>query len=252
MFWVAEVEADGRDVEAGRGGVADMELVPGIHLVDGVTSNVYVIVEGDELAIVDTGLPGSGPKILEYVRKLGHGPERVRRILLTHQHPDHVGGAAALAAATGAEVVAHPLDAPAIAGKAAWQLPRNVLVAGMLRLFFLPRVRTVAVTRTVEDGETLPVFQGDGGLRVVATPGHTRGHVAFYAPGRRLLFAGDAYVHQGERVAPPPRMVTMDMEEAKRSMVRLAALELDASLPGHGTPMTTGSGARLRDAVKGW
>lgn len=248
MLW----DAERHELSTAKLGVASMELLPGIHLVDGVFSNVYVIVEEDELTVVDTGFPGSGPKILDYVRKLGRGPETVRRILLTHQHADHVGGAAALAAATGAEVIAQPLDAAAIAGKAARQVPSNVLVGGVFRLFILPRVRPVEVTRTVEDGDTLPVLRGDGGLRVVATPGHTRGHVAFYAPGRRLLFAGDAYVHQGGRVAPPPRMVTLDMEEAKRSMARLAGLELEASLPGHGAPMTAGSGARLRETVKGW
>lgn len=229
-----------------------MQLVPGIHRVDGVTSNVYLIVEEDELTVVDTGLPGSGPRILDYIRKLGRGPEMVRRILLTHQHADHVGGAAVLAQATGAEVVAHSLDAPAIAGKAARELPRNAVMAGVFRLLLIPRLRPVAVTRMVEDGETLPVLAGEGGLRVVATPGHTRGQVAFYAPGRRMLFAGDAYAHGRERVVPPPGMFTLDMAEAKRSMARLAALEVEASLPGHGQPVTSGGGARLRDAVKGW
>ncbi|HEV7126801.1 MAG TPA: MBL fold metallo-hydrolase [Ktedonobacterales bacterium] len=227
-----------------------MELAPGIHQVDGVTSNVYLIVEPDGLTVIDSGFMGSGPKIVAYIQKIGRQPAEVRRILLTHQHVDHVGGAAALARVTGAAVLAHPLDAPAIAGNAAPLLPNNRLMAAVFRVFMLPRLDPVDVARTVEDGETLPVLEEEGGLRVVATPGHTPGQIAFYLPSRRLLFAGDAYAHRGEHVVPPVAMFTRDMAEARRSMATLARLEIAASLPGHGAPILRDAGARLAEAVK--
>jgi glyoxylase-like metal-dependent hydrolase (beta-lactamase superfamily II) len=226
-----------------------MELLPGIHLVDGVTSNVYLIVEESGLAVVDSGMPGSGTKILEYVGKLGRSPQSLRYILLTHQHPDHVGGAAALARATGAEVVAHPLDAPAIAGQAPREMPRNALVAAAFSMLITPRLQAVAVGHSVEDGETLPVLASEGGLRVVGTPGHTRGQIAFYLPGRRALFAGDAYAHRGGGVVPPPAMFTHDMAEAKRSMAALAQMEIEASLPGHGQPILKEARGRVAQAL---
>src|SRR5262249_27567413 len=100
-----------------------MEALPGIHRIDGVIANVYLLVEPQGLTLIDTGMPGSSRKILDYVRRIGHSPRDVTTILLTHQHVDHVGGAEELARATGADVLAHPLDAPAIEGTARRDVP---------------------------------------------------------------------------------------------------------------------------------
>ena len=100
-----------------------MELLPDIHLIDGVNSNAYLIIEPAGLTLVDSGLPGSAEKILAYLRALGKTPSQLSRILLTHQHVDHVGGAAELASLSGAEVIAHPLDTPAIEGTGPRDIP---------------------------------------------------------------------------------------------------------------------------------
>lgn len=227
-----------------------MELFPDIHLIDGVTSNAYLIVEPSGLTLVDTGMPGSASKILAYLRALGHVPSQLHTILLTHQHVDHVGGAAELAALSGAEVIAHPLDAPAIEGTEPRDLPSGPL-ALVFRTVLLPRLRMVAVTRRVTAGETLPILADDGGLRVIETPGHTRGEVALYLPGRRLLFAGDTYRHtaRGE-VATPPRMFNRDTAQARASLASLGELAIDASLPGHGKPIPQGAAGAVGRAVE--
>src|SRR5947209_8664200 len=92
------------------------ELTPGIHRINTGASNAYLVADEAGLALIDTGLPGSGKKILALLRALGRRAEEITRIVLTHQHPDHVGGAADLVVASGAEVWAHPLDTPAIEG----------------------------------------------------------------------------------------------------------------------------------------
>src|SRR5256885_89463 len=104
-----------------------MELLPGIHRVDGVICNVYVIVEREGLTLIDAGMPRSEGKIGAYVRGIGRELGEVRRIVLTHQHVDHVGGAAALAEQTGAEVIASVGDALAIEGRARREMPREPL-----------------------------------------------------------------------------------------------------------------------------
>lgn len=227
-----------------------MELLPDVHLVDGVTCNVYLLLEPGIVTLVDTGMPGSAGKVIAYLRALGRDPRDLQRIILTHQHVDHVGGVAALAAQTGAEVIAPAGDTPAIEGRAPRELPK-----GPLRLAFslllLPRLQNAKVTRQVRPGERIPVFEADGGLRVMDTPGHTLGHVSFYLPGRRLLFAGDAYRHAGKRIAPPPRMFTTDMALARRSLAALTRLDVDASLPGHGAPIPRGAGELLAATIAG-
>ena len=69
-----------------------MRIFSDIHLVDGVVCNVYIITEPDGLTVVDAGVPGAEKRILAAIAGLGYAPRDVRRILLTHQHFDHVGG----------------------------------------------------------------------------------------------------------------------------------------------------------------
>ena len=101
----------------------------------------------------------------------------------------------------------------------------------------------------ITGGETLPMLQRDGGLRVLAAPGHTYGEVAFYVPGRKLLIAGDAYRHGKGRIVPSPNMFNRDTTKALRSIVELADLEVTASLCGHGEPILQGAGASLAQAA---
>jgi glyoxylase-like metal-dependent hydrolase (beta-lactamase superfamily II) len=227
-----------------------MQLLSGIHQVDGVSSNVFLLVEDAGLTLIDSGGPGSGPKILAYIRQIGRRTEDLRRVVLTHQHVDHVGGAAYLAAETGAEVLAHPLDTPAIEGKGPRELPRNALVRQVFRAVMLSRLQPAAVTSMLTPGEALPVMVDDGGLQVVATPGHTSGHVSLYLPRRRVLFGGDALTQLRGNVAPPPAIVTTDMATARRSLAALAAMPIEASLVGHGRPILQGAGEQIAAAVK--
>ncbi len=225
-----------------------MRIFSDIHLVDGVVCNVYIITEPDGLTVVDAGVPGAEKRILAAIAQLGYAPRDVRRILLTHQHFDHVGGLSGLVAATGAETGAETWasagDADAIEGKARREAPHGALGL-VFRGFLLPRVRRVTVARRLSEGETVPALAGEGGLRVIETPGHTMGHIAFYLPTRRLLLAGDAVRAEGQRLAPPPPIFNADTPLALKSVARLAALDVEAVLPGHGAPLIHGAGAEL-------
>src|SRR5215831_13441589 len=145
------------------------ELAPGIHRIDLGASSAYLVVDEAGLALVDTGLPGSSKKILALIAAQGRRPEEITRIILTHQHPDHIGGAADLVLASGAEVWAHPLDTPAIEGTGKRDGPKGPLGLVFNALIF-PRLRPVQVADALNAGETLPILEAEGGLRVVATP----------------------------------------------------------------------------------
>jgi glyoxylase-like metal-dependent hydrolase (beta-lactamase superfamily II) len=226
-----------------------VKLQQDIHLVDGVVCNVYLILESDGVTMIDTGMPGRGSAVIAYLGKLGRSVHDLRNILLTHQHVDHIGNAASLSTPSGAQITAHPEDAPAIEGKAPRELPNSVVMRSMLNLLFVWRLKPLQVDNRVRAGQTLPILADEGGLQVIETPGHTTGHISFYLPGRKLLFAGDAYRHSNGRLIPSPRVYNHDTPEALRSMAILTDYDIEASLPGHGVPILTDAGARLGEAV---
>ncbi|MDE3228421.1 MAG: MBL fold metallo-hydrolase [Chloroflexota bacterium] len=226
-----------------------MRIFPDIHQVDGITCNVFVIVEPDGLTVIDAGMPGAAPRILAAIAALGRQPREVRRVLLSHQHVDHIGGLAALVAATGAETWAHPRDTPAIEGRGPREAPHGLLGL-VFRAALFPRLRPVTITHAAVAGDVIPALSGEGGLQVIDTPGHTMGHISFYSPGRKLLFAGDAVRESGGRIKPPPAMLSFDMPLALQSARTLAAMEVEACLPGHGAAIAAGAGARFAIPVE--
>ena len=90
-----------------------IKLMDGLHRVPGLV-NTYLLETAGGLTLIDTGFPRDTAKVIRGMTLTGHRPRDVRPILLTHAHPDHIGGAAALRDATGAQVHAHEIDAPII------------------------------------------------------------------------------------------------------------------------------------------
>lgn len=176
--------------------------------------SAYVLARGREAAVVDTGLPGSESGISGAVTAAGLSWADVRHVIVTHKHPDHAGSlAAVLDAAGGATAWAGEADIANI------QSPRPLEVAA--------------------DGAD--IF----GLQVVATPGHTPGHICVFDPDAKVLVAGDAVVGKPEGVGGPSPQYTEDMAAANASIKKLAGLEFDTLLVGHGDPIEGGARSKL-------
>jgi glyoxylase-like metal-dependent hydrolase (beta-lactamase superfamily II) len=142
--------------------------------------NEYLITEDDGLTLIDTGLAGTHRLILARAAALGLP---IVRIALTHAHRDHRGSLDALAAALpGVQVITSEREAALLAGDTG---PRDGEPAGPLRGGFGAAATRPA--RLVADGDAI------GSLRVLATPGHTPGHLAFLDPRDGTLYAGDAF-----------------------------------------------------------
>jgi glyoxylase-like metal-dependent hydrolase (beta-lactamase superfamily II) len=226
-----------------------MEIIPNVHQVPGLKGAGVYLLLGNNLALVDSGMPGSEETILAYISGLGRGGEDLTRLIVTHNHLDHVGSLAALKQHSGAQVVAHRAEAPFVTGEEVAPLPQS----GMMRLVFrlvaplMPRAVPVGVDVTVQDGEHLDLL---GGATVVHVPGHTPGSIALHFPSERLLICGDVIDHRGGRLGPPPKPFTADMDQAMASIRRLAELEFDVLCPGHGAPVIGGADKQVRAMVR--
>lgn len=221
-------------------------ICPGLHCFSGLgVGRVYLIDDADGYTLIDTSVASAAPKILKQLSASGRRPSDVRRILITHAHPDHVGGLPALRAATGAQVWASPVERPVIEGR--MPIPRvpDDKRTGLARFFRPPETTLTAtdVDRDLSDGERLNEVLG--GLQVVSTPGHAPGHLAFWQPEQRILFCGDVIFHI-PNLRLPFSFFTVDMEENKRSIALLAGLDASVVCFGHGNPLTERAAEQIR------
>ncbi|HEX4168511.1 MAG TPA: MBL fold metallo-hydrolase [Bryobacteraceae bacterium] len=207
--------------------------------------NCFLLRSTSGYVLVDTGLQKHGDKILEALKQAGIAASGVKYILLTHAHKDHAGSAAQLKAVTGATVIAHALDAEIIQS-GVHQRPMTpapgVLNLILFQLFvkdLLP-VPPVRVDRCVEDGETLRELDG---LRVIHTPGHSAGQIAFLWPqDGGLLFVGDAAANTlGLRLS----ISYEDLQLGKRTLAKLAKLPFSKACFGHGNTISSGASVKF-------
>lgn len=211
-----------------------MEIVAGIHWLKAGYANVFLCVEEEGLALVDSGTPGQADKILEYISSLGRAPSELRTILITHADWDHAGSAAELQARTEATVVAAPQTTDFLRrGRAPKHMPRPV---DFLLQLFVGRYKPVSeeALAPAGAGTTLPILDE---LHVLDTPGHTADHHAFYSPSRGLLFAGDALGSSSGKIGMLPAFITADVDAARRSALKLLRLAPAIIACGHGAPV---------------
>ncbi|WP_328460207.1 MBL fold metallo-hydrolase [Actinoplanes sp. NBC_00393] len=222
------------------------------EVVDGVFElrlgyvNVHVVVTDDGLVLVDTGLPGRTPLIERALQGIRRSLGEVTTILLTHHHPDHVGSVAELRKRTGARTIAHAADAPLITGAIPSAAPAGLIGKLAARLMGTVEPTKLDQLVTADGSEPIP------GFTALHTPGHTRGHLSFLLDrDGGVLFAGDAAGSRRGRVASPPRVVTADPVQAGHSLARLAELEFEHAVFGHGRAVSGMAVEAFRKAVAG-
>jgi hydroxyacylglutathione hydrolase len=222
-----------------------MELSHGIHRIDGVSgASSFLVVADEGVAVVDTGLPGNEKKIVEYAKKVGVEPGKLRYIVLTHPDIDHSGSAAKLKALTNAKVAIHEADAPRLAGE---QKLKDV--KGAMSVLFAVMGQFVRFTPVKPD---IVLKDADGllDLVVVHTPGHTAGSISLYR-WKQAIIVGDALkTNSAGKPGLPPGPMTVDMAQAKESIKKISALQYEFLLPGHGAPITKGGSVALASFVQ--
>lgn len=191
---------------------------------------VYAVDAGEEIVLLDAGAGLAPEVIVANLRADGLEPERISTVLLTHEHGDHAGGAAAFHEQFGATVCCHAAAKPMVEHGDDRELGLDIARAeGVYPEDYV--YQHVTVQRALEDGETVEV--GRLTFRTIYTPGHSAGSASYLldVPGGRALFSGDLVFWGGQVLLL--NYWGCDPGACRESLRKLARLGVDLLLPGH-------------------
>ena len=242
---------------------------PGLLPPDSLGATLCYLLEDDGgWLMVDSGFNDDVPfdSLCQQLGALGTSINDIRRLLITHFHPDHFGLAGRIKAASDAEVITHQGD---------WEMAQHVLetanewsleqVLQRVRSLGVPPAELEHYTDIISFGRMLfpaglepdTVLKGDdepvGGrshLRAVLTPGHTPGHLCLYDERNRFLFSGD-HVLAGITTHISPSYLTDDCQLALylNALQKVRLLDVDMVLPAHEEPFAD-LGARVDELLQ--
>jgi hydroxyacylglutathione hydrolase len=222
-----------------------MEIIPGIHRINGVRgANAYLVVGKDQMVVIDTGMPGNAKRIAAYVEGLGKKVSDIKFIILTHADIDHIGSAAELKRMTGARLAIHADDAPILRGKQSFKRIR-----GPLGFIFKLATNFIIRYPPAEPDIILGADSEIEGFRIIHVPGHTNGSICLYKPGQ-VIFAGDALRSDSSGSPKPVFWISsLDKAMARASLAKIATLDFDTLLTGHGAPVVGNASQKVKDMV---
>lgn len=204
--------------ELAAGAIHPIWFSPGVQMIplfsDGLPpsthTNAYLV--GDDPAyLLDPGASAAAEQSRLFAIL---DRRRLRGVVLTHHHPDHIGAAAVCAERYRVPILAHPWTAEALRGR-------------------------IEVHQFINDGDRLDLGVTPDGknhwhLQALHTPGHAAGHLCFWEPRYRLLFAGDMISMLSSVIIPPPP--DGDLALYLKSLRRMQTLPARLLLPSHGSP----------------
>ncbi len=211
----------------------------------GTEETVYptVLRDGRDAVLVDCGWIGALPIVERELEKIGLAEQDLTGLVLTHHDHDHMGAAAALRRANpNIRIYASPAEEPFISGREKSlrlrqaeemqeTLPPEMREFGRAFCELLRRVEPVKIDGLLLDGER-PDWCG--GCRVIATPGHTPGHISLLLEDESIVITGDAMaLENGLPVIANPQFA-LDREAAEASLAKLLELKAGAYYCYHG------------------
>lgn len=237
------------------------QIADGVFAIRGTHVNMFLLRDGRDLTLVDAGWLGDAATIENAVRALGHRPEDIAAVLLTHAHLDHVGALNHLhrrygiPAYTSAVEVAHargechesatPLDViKRLTDRDTIAWAARITAAGGLRKNTVPHIQPFPTEGPLDfPGRPVPI----------PCPGHTSGHSAFHLPEVGAIATGDALVtaHPTSKIQGPqplPNFFNHDTPATLAGYTTLESVPADIVLPGHGPVWRDGIAAAVARA----
>ncbi len=215
------------------------KVTESIYRIMGIRSNIYLI-EGEELILIDTGMPGDGDTVLEVIKELGYQKEDIKYIVITHAHMDHVGSLAVLKQATGAKIVASEKEKEFIEGRRMLCSMKREGLGGKVFKMILFLLEKFAAK--YEPAKLDIPFDGNEekeavrGIRIINTPGHSLGSLSYLSPEKKAVFTGDALTGMPEP-GLPMRAGCSDHGLALASVKHISDISFNTALFGHGVPI---------------
>lgn len=222
-------------------------IAPGVHRIRtfGDWINSFAFEESDgSICLVDCGTRRAPAAIATALAALGKAPADVQRIVLTHAHSDHAGGAAAVVAQSAADgVLAHEADVTDLATGRRAPIDQTSTAGRLFARMSSGGFAPVPIADSVTDGQVLDIA---GGLIVVHTPGHTPGHVSLLHPSSGVLITGDSIFNMNARMRWPFAAFCTSLAQVKQTAMRLADLEYQIAAFTHGPHIETNGRAAIR------
>ncbi|GAB3781996.1 MBL fold metallo-hydrolase [Spirosoma horti] len=222
------------------------QITPSLYQIRLGAVNAFFIKE-DGLTLIDTGYPGSLTAVFKALQQAGEDSQRIKRVILTHAHPDHAGSAAAIKQAVGVPILAHQAESPlleaGISGRSPIHRSPGMINWLVYNLFIKGgdgKVPAVAVDERLSHGDVLPIA---GGLQVLHTPGHSVGHMALLLKNEGVLIAGDLCANV---VGLDLSTVYEDRALGIKSLLAVSEFSFDTAVFGHGSPLRQQANQRIK------
>ncbi|MEM0156130.1 MAG: MBL fold metallo-hydrolase [Thermoplasmataceae archaeon] len=200
-----------------------MKLTENIELIDGTMANCYSVNLNGKGILIDAGMKSSGRKIVEFYRNLGVNPEIV---LITHYHPDHVGGLLLVSEEFHPQIYVPDEELDVVAGNS-----RMTPAPG----FAAKLVSSLLKSKPVSDLNLVSKLNLPG-VQVIDTKGHTPASTSYFFPDFKALFVGDALVTKGKEITLN-KAFTLNLEDAERSKAKIMGFHGVTIYPGHGNSL---------------
>ena len=228
----------------------------------GIVNVVYVGVPdtgSNEWVLIDAGIPGTTKLIKNAVNDRFGENACPSAIVMTHGHFDHVGALKNLSKEWDVPIYAHQQELPYLNGTTSYPEPDPSVGGGMMAIAsrFYPR-GPIDVSQWLQPLPADGNIPGMPGWRWIHTSGHTKGHVSLWHEANRTLIAGDAFITTDQESAyavatqkleiqGPPMYLTPDWDSARASVRKLAALQPELVITGHGKAL---HGAEMREGLQ--